>query len=110
MGRDYQVVSDDEFAATEGLADWKVVDSQAYARFETKSFATGLALVNEIGRLAEEADHHPDVNLRYSVLEVRLSTHATDSLTDADVELAQRISAAARELGVAAAPEETVAW
>jgi 4a-hydroxytetrahydrobiopterin dehydratase len=110
MGRDYQVVSPAQFSEAEGLEDWRVLWWQAFALFRTKSFATGLQLVNEIGRLAEEADHHPDLNFRYGVLEVRLSTHATMSLTDADLDLAQKISAAARDLGVAGDPEAIRTW
>jgi 4a-hydroxytetrahydrobiopterin dehydratase len=110
MGRDYQVVSPAQFSEAEGLEDWRVLWWQAFALFRTKSFATGLQLVNEIGRLAEEADHHPDLNFRYGVLEVRLSTHATMSLTDADVDLARQISAAARELGVAGDPGAVRTW
>ena len=104
-GRDYEIVSAEEFARSEGLEDWRVVGGQACAVFGTRSFATGLALVNEIGRMAEEADHHPDLNLRYPLLEVRLATHDTSSLTSADVDLARRISEAARDLGVAGDPD-----
>lgn len=105
MGRDYQKVTSEEFAQAEGLDDWRVVGWQACAVFRTGSFVKGLELVNEIGRLAEEADHHPDLNLRYPLLEVRLATHATSSLTDADVALAQQISAAARNLGIEGDPD-----
>jgi 4a-hydroxytetrahydrobiopterin dehydratase len=105
MGREYEKVSAEQFSETEGLDDWRVLGWQAHAVFRTGSFAKGLALVNEIGRFAEEADHHPDVNLRYPVVEVRLATHATSSLTTADVELAQQISAAARNLGIPGDPD-----
>lgn len=110
MGRDYEVISPARFSEAEGVDDWRVLWWQAFALFRTKNFATGLRLVNEIGRLAEEADHHPDLNFRYGVLEVRLATHATMSLTDADLDLAQKISAAARDLGVAADPEAIRTW
>lgn len=110
MGRDYEVISPARFSEAEGVDDWRVLWWQAFALFRTKNFATGLRLVNEIGRLAEEADHHPDLNFRYGVLEVRLATHATMSLTDADLDLAQKISAAARDLGVAADPVAIRTW
>ena len=48
--------------------------SVAFAVFRTGDFARGLKLVEEIGRLAEAAGHHPDLNLRAGVLEVRLVT------------------------------------
>ena len=72
------------------------------AYFRTGSFATGVALVDEIGRLADAANHHPDVDLRYPGVTVRLVTHEVDGLSDRDVALARQISAAARDLGVEA--------
>ncbi|TWG92601.1 4a-hydroxytetrahydrobiopterin dehydratase [Nocardioides sp. J9] len=105
MARSYQTVTAEEFTAAEGLAEWRVEGAQATVRFRTGSFATGLALVNEIGRLAEEANHHPDVTLRYPEVEVWLGTHDTGTVTDADVALAQRIAAAARAMDVPVAVE-----
>ncbi|MBM9460027.1 4a-hydroxytetrahydrobiopterin dehydratase [Nocardioides sp. zg-536] len=106
----YVVVSGDEFLSASGLGDWRVVAGQAHALFRTRDFATGLRLVAEIGRIAEAADHHPDVNLRYGVVEVRVSTHDTQSLTTVDIALARAISAAARDLGVKAEPSSVRAW
>ena len=45
--------------------DWRVVRDDASTHFRTGSFATGVALVDAIGRLADAANHHPDVDLRY---------------------------------------------
>lgn len=95
----------EQFASAEGLQDWRVVGWQACTVFRTGDFETGLRLVAEVGRLAEAADHHPDLNLRYPVLEVRLATHSESALTDKDVTLARQITAAAEELGVAADPD-----
>lgn len=100
MGRTYEQVSAEEFRAAEGVEDWRVVGQEAQIEFATGNFATGLRLVNEIGRLAEEADHHPDLILTYPKVGVSLSTHDTNSLTTADLDLARAISAAARDLGV----------
>lgn len=110
MARTYEKITAADFSAAEGVDDWRVLWWQAFALFRTKTFATGLALVNEIGRLAEEANHHPDLNFRYGVLEVRLSTHDTMSLTTADLDLARAISAAACELGVAGDPAAIRTW
>ena len=60
--------------------------------------------MDEIGRLAEAAQHHPDIDLRYGAVTVRLSTHEVRGLSQRDVSLAQQISAAARHLGVTADP------
>jgi 4a-hydroxytetrahydrobiopterin dehydratase len=54
--------------------------------------------------LAEAADHHPDVDLRYTSVTVRLISHDIGALSRRDLTLAQRISVAARELEVPADP------
>ncbi|QSR28686.1 4a-hydroxytetrahydrobiopterin dehydratase [Nocardioides aromaticivorans] len=100
MARSYQTVTAEEFTAAAGLGEWRVEGDQAVVRFRTGDFVTGLALVNEIGRLAEEANHHPDLTLSYPEVGIRLGTHDTGTVTDADVALAQAITAVAQELGV----------
>lgn len=99
-----------QFHDADGVDDWRVLWSVAFALYRTGDFATGLALVAEIGRLAEQAGHHPDLNLRAGVLEVRLVTRSTWSLTGADLALARQISAAADTLGVRADPARTRTW
>jgi len=80
--------------------DWRVVRDAASTHFRTGSFAAGVALVDAIGTLADAANHHPDVDLRYHGVTVRLKTHSTGGLTERDVALAGQITDAARELGV----------
>jgi 4a-hydroxytetrahydrobiopterin dehydratase len=95
-------ITTQQFHDADGVADWDVVSGEACVRFRTGSFAAGVALIDEIGRLSDAANHHPDVDLRYADVTIRLKTHEIDALTHRDVELARRISAAARELGVRA--------
>jgi 4a-hydroxytetrahydrobiopterin dehydratase len=92
------------FHEAAGVEDWRVLFGGAYAHFRTGSFAAGVALVDVIGRLADAANHHPDVDLRYGSVTVRLWTHDVDGLSERDIKLARQISAAARELGVPADP------
>jgi pterin-4a-carbinolamine dehydratase/predicted RNA-binding protein with PIN domain len=93
-----------QFHEAVGVEDWRVLFEGACAHFRTGSFATGVELVDVIGKLADAANHHPDVDLRYSGVTVRLSTHDVDGLSERDVELARQISAAAHALGVPADP------
>jgi len=93
-----------QFHEAEGVEDWRVLFYGAHAHFRTGNFVTGLALVNAIGSLAEAANHHPDVDLRYTGVTVRLISHDVGDLSERDVRLAQQISAAARDLGVSADP------
>jgi 4a-hydroxytetrahydrobiopterin dehydratase len=81
-------------------AAWRVVRDDASTRFRTGSFAAGVALVNAIGRLADDANHHPDVDLRPDGVTVRLRTESVGGLSEREVVLARQISEAARELGV----------
>jgi 4a-hydroxytetrahydrobiopterin dehydratase len=60
--------------------------------------------VNLIGEAAEAANHHPDLDLRYPLLNVRLLSHDVGGVTERDVALARRISELAAGLGVTADP------
>ncbi|MEI5672492.1 MULTISPECIES: 4a-hydroxytetrahydrobiopterin dehydratase [unclassified Nocardioides] len=86
------------------LEDWRVMFSALHARFRTGDFATGLALVNAIGEAAEAANHHPDVDLTYPLVTVRLASHDVGGITARDVRLARAISDAAGRLGADADP------
>lgn len=87
-----------------GLADWRHIFEALRTRFRTGDFATGLRLVGRIGELAEAANHHPDVDLRYPHVNVTLFSHDVFGVTSRDVDLARGISEAAAELGVEADP------
>jgi 4a-hydroxytetrahydrobiopterin dehydratase len=93
-----------QFQEADGVQDWRVLFNGACAYFRTGSFANGVALVDAIGALADAANHHPDVDLRYAGVTVRLWTHDVDGLSGRDVGLARQISTAARELGATADP------
>ncbi len=93
-----------QFHEATGVEDWRVLNHKACAHFRTGSFAKGVALVDAIGGLADAANHHPDLDLRYGSVTVRLSSHDIGGLSGRDVELARQISAAARDLDVPADP------
>lgn len=91
-----------QFHDAHGVEDWRALANGVCARFRTGSFAKGVELVDVIGELAEAANHHPDVDLRFSSVTVRMMTHDVDGLSERDVELARQISVAARALGAPA--------
>lgn len=97
-------ITAEQFRARDGVEDWRVLGQGVGAHFRTGSFATGVELVDAIGELADAANHHPDVDLRYPSVTVRLVSHDIGGLSERDVELARRISAAARDLGITADP------
>ncbi|WP_424466971.1 4a-hydroxytetrahydrobiopterin dehydratase [Pseudoclavibacter helvolus] len=97
-------VSPKQFRQAEGTDDWRVVGDGARANFTTGDFATGAAFVAEIARAADAADHHPDVDLRYGSVMVRLISHDVGDLSERDIAMASRISQIARRLGIDATP------
>lgn len=101
---DDKAVLDGHDIEAELLTDWRIMFSALHARFKTGDFATGLALVNQIGAAAEEMDHHPDLDLSYPHLDVRLTSHDVGGLSQRDVDLARTISDLAGSLGAKADP------
>ncbi|WP_372723102.1 4a-hydroxytetrahydrobiopterin dehydratase [Immundisolibacter sp.] len=71
---------------------WRVVDGQHLQRaYPLPDFATGLALVNQIGALAEAQDHHPDLLLAWGRVQITLWTHSVGGLSLNDFILAAQI-------------------
>lgn len=97
-----------QFHLAEGVADWRVADGGAGARFRTGSFAAGARFVQTVAALPGLDEHPPDVDLRPDGVFVRLFTTAPapDGLHVRDVERARLISAAAQRLGLRAEPDE----
>ena len=74
-------------------AGWTRTGNALTRTIERADFVEALAVVQEIGRLAEAADHHPDIDIRYRTLNLNLSTHSAGStVTAKDLALAQRIN------------------
>jgi 4a-hydroxytetrahydrobiopterin dehydratase len=99
-------ISGSEFAASDGVDDWRVVGDGACAFFGTGSFARSARFVAAIGELSGIDDHHPDVDVRQDGVTVRLITY-TDAyygMSRRDVEVARQVSAVARELGLSSDP------
>lgn len=103
MTDDKQILSADQVEA-EGLGDWRILFHALHARFRTGDFATALRLVDAVGAEAEAMNHHPDLDLRYGQLHVRLFSHDVSGVTPRDVRLARRISELAAGLGVRTDP------
>lgn len=77
------------------LPGWQREGDEIVKDFELATFPAVIALVGRIADLAEAADHHPDLDIRYNKLHVALSTHDAGGLTAKDLELASQIEAAA---------------
>jgi 4a-hydroxytetrahydrobiopterin dehydratase len=99
-------ITSEQFHESPGVEDWRVLGGEASARFRTGSFARGVAFIDVIGVLADSANHHPDVDLRYASVSIRLTTHEIHGLSERDASLAKEISALAREMNIQSEPVE----
>jgi len=96
-----------QFAEAEGVEDWHILGGDgATAYFRTGSYAAGARLVQAIGELAGVDDQHPAIDVRRDGVTVRMITFTAGyaGMTTGHVDLARKISAAARKLGLPADP------
>lgn len=81
---------DEVDAALAGL-DWRREGDVLVKVVRRGDFAGALAFVVAVGMRAERADHHPDVDIRWDTVTLRLTTHSAGGLTDRDLALAAEI-------------------
>lgn len=85
-------LSDDE--VRDGLArlpGWAREGDEIVKEYELATFPAAIDFVVRVADLAEAADHHPDLDIRWRKVRVALSTHDSGGLTEKDLELAGRI-------------------
>lgn len=90
-------------SALKGLSGWKeVAGREAIERtFVFKDFNEAFGFMSRAALVAEKNDHHPEWRNVYKTVEVVLSTHDANGVTQNDVDLAKAMDAIAGQLGVA---------
>jgi 4a-hydroxytetrahydrobiopterin dehydratase len=78
----------------DGLEGWTRDGDAIRKTYTLDSFAEAIAFVNRIAELAQRADHHPDIDIRYDRVGCSLSTHSERGLTRLDFDMARQIDAA----------------
>jgi 4a-hydroxytetrahydrobiopterin dehydratase len=90
------LTSDEVDAQLRDLPNWKAGEQDGESAIETSfeltDFVAALDLVNRIGHLAEQMNHHPDIDIRWNTVRLVLSTHSEGGLTQLDIEAAHRIN------------------
>ena len=99
-----QTISAATFHAADGVGDWRVLYWGAHAFFRTGSLTDGARFVATVAAIAEELDHHPDLDVRPEGVFVKTFSRRDGALSEKDVTLARRVSEAARAQGLAADP------
>jgi 4a-hydroxytetrahydrobiopterin dehydratase len=59
--------------------------------FQFRNFMTGITFVTAVAKAADAADHHPDIDIRYTKITCTLSTHSAGGITQQDLDLAKQI-------------------
>ena len=73
------------------LPEWELDKKHIERLFEFDDFSQAIEFVNGVAEIAEEEDHHPDIDIRYNKVKLALSTHSEGGLTDLDFEIAEKI-------------------
>jgi len=70
---------------------WTVANESIAKTYSLADFNAALGFVVRLGILAEIADHHPDIDIRWCTITLTLTTHDAGGLTESDFELAKKI-------------------
>ncbi|GAB3970021.1 4a-hydroxytetrahydrobiopterin dehydratase [Plantactinospora veratri] len=91
-------VLDAEAVRTElaGLEGWTGDPAGIARTVELPAFRAAIDVVDRVAVVAEELDHHPDIDIRWRTVTFRCATHSVGGVTRRDVELARRIDEIAR--------------
>jgi 4a-hydroxytetrahydrobiopterin dehydratase len=91
MARPQKLPDDVVTSALDALPGWSRTGDVISKTFACPAFADAIAFVVRIGFLAEQADHHPDLDVRWRNVTVALTTHDASGLTQLDLDLARKI-------------------
>jgi 4a-hydroxytetrahydrobiopterin dehydratase len=73
------------------LSGWSRRGESLTRTYQFRNFAGAMEFVNRVAEAAERADHHPDIDIRYSKVTLVLSTHSAGGITQNDLDLAKAI-------------------
>lgn len=89
-------LTDAELAeALTGLPGWRAEAGELVRTFSFGTFRDAVSFVVRVANAAEEADHHPDIDIRYTDVRVACRTHVTGGISRRDVDLARVVDALA---------------
>ena len=72
-------------------ASWAYVFPSLERKYATKNFDESIRIGNEIAKIANQLDHHPELICKYDTLIIKTHTHSASGITDKDFELAKKI-------------------
>jgi 4a-hydroxytetrahydrobiopterin dehydratase len=75
------------------LKGWERKGDAIVKQYKFTKFADGIRFVDRVAEAADAADHHPDIDIRYTTVTMSLSTHSQGGITRNDMEMAAKIDA-----------------
>jgi 4a-hydroxytetrahydrobiopterin dehydratase len=87
-----KLTDDQRDAALKELDDWTSDGDAIVRQLRFKDFGRAMEFVNQVAEIAEEQRHHPDIDILYNHVTLRLSSHDVGGVTARDVVLAQAIN------------------
>lgn len=75
----------------EDRSGWKVKDDTLVKTFEFGGWRNSIVFVNRLATIADEHEHHPDIDIRYNKVKVMLTTHDAGGLTEKDLAVAEQV-------------------
>ncbi|MCT2587476.1 4a-hydroxytetrahydrobiopterin dehydratase [Actinophytocola gossypii] len=85
------LTDEDKGKALGRLRRWHLTDGSFERTVELGSFPEAIQVVNRVAEIAENSDHHPDIDIRWRTLTFRCTTHSAGGVTQNDVTLAEQI-------------------
>ena len=85
------IKSDDLKNRLKKVLEWELEKKHIERTFEFDDFTEAVDFVTAVAEVAEDEEHHPDIDIRYNKVRLILSTHTKGGLTDLDFSLAERI-------------------
>jgi 4a-hydroxytetrahydrobiopterin dehydratase len=73
------------------LPEWELEKKHIERLFEFDEFVQAIDFINSVAEIAEDEEHHPEIDIRYNKVLLKLSTHSEGGLTDRDFEVAEKI-------------------
>jgi 4a-hydroxytetrahydrobiopterin dehydratase len=73
------------------LANWTLQGNQIERVMKFENFVDAMIFVNKVAEIAEEEEHHPDIQIIYNRVTLALTTHDSGGLTQKDFQMARRI-------------------
>jgi len=73
------------------IPEWEISKDRLVRTFEFDEFMEGIDFINGVAEIAESANHHPDIIVRYNLVKLSLTSHDSGGITNRDFELAARV-------------------